>query len=144
MLAAALLPHAQAQFNQQGPKLVGSGNAGATQGRSTALSADGTTAIVGASNDAGGVGSAFIWTRSAGVWTPQGARLIGAGYTGSPFQGRSVALSADGNTAIVGGPIDNGGVGAVWVWTRTAGVWTQEAPNWSGRERLESHSKARP
>jgi hypothetical protein len=36
-----------------------------------------------------------------------------------------VALSFDGNTAIVGG-LDDANVGAAWVYTRTAGVWTQQ------------------
>jgi hypothetical protein len=38
----------------------------------------------------------------------------------------SVALSADGNTAIVGGQYDNVNVGAAWVFTRTGGAWSQE------------------
>src|SRR5262249_43690170 len=45
-------------------------------------------------------------------------------------QGRSVALSADGNLAIVGGPFDNGGplgneIGAAWLFTRSNGIWSQ-------------------
>jgi hypothetical protein len=41
-------------------------------------------------------------------------------------QGISVALSADGNTAIVGGPFDNSNAGAAWVFTRNGGMWTQQ------------------
>jgi uncharacterized protein (TIGR03437 family) len=77
-----------------------------------------------------------VWTRSGGVWTQQGGKLVGAGVVGGgAAQGFSVALSADGNTAIVGGPWDNpfvtpsytyASVGAAWVWTRSAGVWTQQ------------------
>ena len=39
-----------------------------------------------------------------------------------------MALSADGNTAIVGGPAaDNPNpAGAAWVYTRTGGVWNQQ------------------
>jgi hypothetical protein len=40
-------------------------------------------------------------------------------------QGRSVALSGDGNTAVVGGPGDNPN-GAAWVFTRSGGIWTQQ------------------
>jgi len=39
-------------------------------------------------------------------------------------QGSATALSADGNTAVVGGSLDND-VGAVWVFQRSAGVWNQ-------------------
>jgi hypothetical protein len=48
----------------------------------------------------------------------QQAKLIGTGFIGADEQGFSVALSSDGNTAIVGGPADNGGVGAAWAFDR--------------------------
>ncbi len=97
----------------------------AVQGYSVSLSGDGTTAIVGGNADANGTGAAWVWTRSGGVWTQQGTKLVGSGYQGAPFQGHSVSLAADGNTAIVGGYGDNGSAGATWVWTRSGGVWTQ-------------------
>jgi hypothetical protein len=59
-------------------------------------------------------------------FTQQGPKLVGTGATGSAEQGNSVALSADGNTAIVGGYDDNGQIGAAWVFTRGGGVWTQQ------------------
>jgi len=97
-------------MDQQGGKLVGTGAVGSgAQGSSVALSADGNTAIVGGAN----AGAAWIWTRSGGVWTQQGEKLVGAGAAGSTFQGYSVALSADGNTALVGGFLDNNQTGAV-------------------------------
>jgi hypothetical protein len=48
----------------------------------------------------------------------QGPKLVGDDTVGDAHQGYSVALSADGNTAIVGGPYDNdqypfAGIGAV-------------------------------
>jgi hypothetical protein len=113
-------------WTQQGAKLVGSGAAMAFQGWSVALSADGNTAMVGGYSDNILAGAAWIWTRSAGVWTQQGNKLVGSGAAGLAFQGYSVALSADGNTAIVGGIFDNNQVGAAWIWTRSAGVWAQQ------------------
>jgi hypothetical protein len=116
-----------AQFSQQGTKLVGSGAIGnAQQGTSVAVSADGNTAIVGGPIDGGSLGAAWVYTRSGGVWTQQGSKLVGSGVVGIAQQGISVALSADGNTAIVGGNRDNGSVGAAWIWTRSAGVWSQQ------------------
>jgi len=41
--------------------------------------------------------------------------------------GASVALSDDGNTALVGGPYDSNEVGAVWVFTRSGSTWRQQA-----------------
>jgi hypothetical protein len=72
MLAYSLLPApAQAQFTQQGPKLVGTGAVGpfgAGQGWSVSLSADGNTAIVGGIEDNSdvGTGAAWVYTRSRG------------------------------------------------------------------------------
>ncbi len=121
-------------WRQQGNKLVGNGAVGsARQGMSVALSADGNTAIVGGWSDNNKTGAAWVFTRSNGVWTQQGKKLVGSGAVGRARQGTSVALSADGNTAIVGGPGDNpsdqfgiGAAGAAWVFTRRGGVWTQQ------------------
>ena len=123
---------------RQFDKLVGSGAVGgADQGWAVAISADGNTAIVGGDNDDGSgpegyhygsaSGAAWVWTKSDGGWSQQGPKLVGGGAIGKAKQGTSVALSADGNTAIIGGPNDNGAVGAAWVWIRIGGVWTQQA-----------------
>ncbi len=120
-------------WTQQGPKLVGSGSAGgADQGASVSLSADGNTALVGGPLDNNLVGAAWVWTRSGGVWSQQGPKLVGTGSAGDARQGISVSLSADGNTAMVGGGYDNNSVGATWVWTRSGGVWTQQGPKLVG------------
>jgi hypothetical protein len=55
----------------------------------------------------------------AGVWTQFGQKRVGSGAVGGALQGNSVALSSDGNTALIGGPTDNGGsIGAAWVFGR--------------------------
>jgi len=128
-LVCGLLPTpTEAQFTQQGPKLVGTGaKQPAEQGLSVALSGDGNTAIVGGPFD-GLVGAAWVYTRSGGLWSQQGDKLVGSGVAGSlgaALQGYSVSLSGDGNTAIVGGPYDNNFAGAAWVYTRSGGVWSQ-------------------
>jgi FG-GAP-like repeat/FG-GAP repeat len=140
LIAGALLtPSAPAfaQFVQQGPKLVGTGGVGAGwQGAAVALSADGNTAIVGGPLDDSLRGAAWVFTRSNGVWTQQGAKLVGTGAIpcciGKGNQGTAVAISADGNTAIIGGSTDNNGAGAAWIFVRSGGVWTQEGPKLVG------------
>lgn len=114
-------------WTQQGSTLSGAGSVGTDVflGSSAAISADGNTALVGGPGDNGGAGAVWIWTRNGAVWTPQGSKLVGLSAVGNAAQGTSVALSADGNTALVGGPGDDGGAGAVWVWTRSGAVWTQ-------------------
>jgi len=127
------------QFSQQGPKLVGTGVIGlAEQGWSLALSADGNTAIVGGLADNKITGAAWVYTRSGYVWSQQGNKLVGAGVIGSAGHGFSVALSADGNTAIVGGPYDNAMTGAAWVYTRNGDVWTQQGNKLVGTDAVGS------
>ena len=75
-------------------------------GRSVALSSDGNTAIVGAYRDNSGQGSATVFTRTSGVWTQQ-QTITQSDGAASDYFGSSVALSSDGNTAIVGADGDN-------------------------------------
>jgi hypothetical protein len=97
---------------------------------SVALSADGNTAIVGGPGDnpwdrhapfgLGASGAAWVFTRGGGVWTQQN-KLVSTGAVGR--LGTSVALSADGNIAIVGGFAEDGGVALAF--TRTGDQWAQ-------------------
>jgi hypothetical protein len=96
----------------------------ASQGWSVALSGDGNTAIVGGRSDNAYTGAVWVYTRSNGVWTQQGSKLVGTGAVGTDEQGWSVALSADSSTVIVPGPTDNVvlnqgvGLGAAWVFVQ--------------------------
>jgi hypothetical protein len=101
------------------------GRTDAGQGISVALSADGSTAVVGGPWDNGQIGATWVFTRGNGAWNQQ-AKLVGSGAVGYPEQGLSVAVSGDGNTAIVGGLGDNSEVGAAWVFSRGNGVWSQQ------------------
>jgi hypothetical protein len=82
-IAAVAVP-AQAGFIQQGNKLTGIDAATSPrQGSSAALSADGNTALVGADGDNSNVGTAGVYVRDGnGVWTQQGAKLVGTGAVG--------------------------------------------------------------
>jgi hypothetical protein len=137
--AAWLFTRSGSAWSQQGAKLSGAGAAGAgcaqpgvvgsaEQGYSVALSGDGNTAIVGGWADNSALGAAWVFTRSGGVWSQPGVKLCGSGATASAdiLQGFAVALSENGTTAIVGGPNDNDGVGAAWVFTGSDGTWTQQ------------------
>lgn len=128
VLAAALLvvSPAFALPVQQGAKLVGTGAVrgafGSYQGGALAVSADGNTAIVSGPVDNNQVGATWVFTRTAGVWSQQGNKLIG---TGASFatQGQSVAVSADGNTLVAGSY-----GGGFWVFTRSGTTWSQQGP----------------
>ena len=63
---------------------------------------------------------------------PAGREAHGNGETRRRRFGYSVALSADGNTALIGGPDDNGRIGAAWVFTRSGSTWTQQGEKLTG------------
>ena len=125
--AACIYVRSAGVWTTQGHLLIGAGAIGhPSQGVSVAISADGNTVIVGGNRDNGNVGAAWIYTRSGSNWTQQGNKLVGTGSAGGSYQGTSVALSADGNMALVGGPCDSGNIGAVWIYKRSGNVWTQQ------------------
>lgn len=45
-----------------------------------------------------------------------------------------MALSADDNTALIGGSNDNGYIGAAWVFTRSGSTWTPPGPKLTGSD----------
>jgi hypothetical protein len=99
-------------------------------GASVALSADGTTALVGAPGVRSEWGAAWVFTRSAAGWTRRGIKLApvdeaGVGDGRGARFGLRVAFSAAGDTALIGGDWDHGGRGAAWVFTRTGAAWKQ-------------------
>jgi FG-GAP repeat len=115
-------------------KLTGAGEAigEARFGASVALSASGETALIGARTDDEGVGSAWPFIRNGSAWAQQGPKLSGIGELGEGQFGASVALSADGDTALVGAPHDNSGQGAAWELTRTGASWASEGEQVEG------------
>jgi len=116
-----------AQLGQEAAKKNGKNAAEARQAltvlKTVVNRTDGSTLLVGGGFDNGSVGAAWVFTRSGGIWTQQGAKLVGSGSSGASSQGWYVALSADGNTAVVNGYLTPA---ATWVWTKSRGAWPQQ------------------
>ena len=124
-------------WSQEGAKLTGTGGSGAGEfGWSVALSREGTTALIGAPGDGSNAGAAWAFAASSeGAWSQQGEKLTGSGEGGAGALGRSVALSSDGSTALLGGPADSANTGAAWVFTRSqAAAWSQQGGKLTGGE----------
>lgn len=125
-----------------GPRGVGEATPGAF-GQAVAVSADGTTALVGTPQARVGNGAAWVFVKHGGSWRQQGQRLVvdcrqacggpkGTGADGNTFEfGGAVALSASGDTALIGAP-GNGERGGAWVFTRSHGRWSQQGPRLIG------------
>ena len=125
-------------------------------GSSVALSADGNTLAVGASDEdsaatgingnqtdtsANGAGAVYVFTRSGSTWSQQ-AYIKASNTNAYDTFGWSVALSADGSTLAIGAAgessaatgingnqADNSAqfAGAVYVFTRSGSTWSQQA-----------------
>ncbi len=97
-------------------------------GHSVAVSSN--TAVIGAFlEDHVGInaGSAYVFTRSAGIWTQQ-AKLTAA--DGAAFDRFGISVAVSGDTAVIGAPLDDDAgdaSGSAYVFTRSAGIWTQQA-----------------
>ncbi|WP_426306281.1 integrin [Acidovorax facilis] len=151
---AALVPDLTKSIGQIEPNHTG---LSARWGSSVALSADGSTLAVGASDDrssatgingdaantaAPGSGAVVVFVRSGGSWIQQ-AYIKASNTATYTLFGFSVALSADGNTLAVGSIWERGGAtgingdqrdtskpgspGAAYVFTRSTNQRTQQA-----------------
>jgi hypothetical protein len=111
-------------------------------GYSISVSDDGRTALVGAPWDDNpngpDAGAAYVFTATGGFWS-QRAKLLAE--DGAPERdawdgdrlGRSVSLSGDGETALVGAYRDEQG-GSAYVFERSGGAWRQRAELTSGAD----------
>jgi hypothetical protein len=99
-----------------------------------------------AGNAAFAAGAAYVYARIAGSWSQQ-AYVKASNTESADLFGNSVALSGDGNTLAVGAPLEDSSLtgvspgsvnettsgnaslnsGAVYVYSRSAGTWSQQA-----------------
>jgi hypothetical protein len=106
-------------------------------GRSVALSGDGATALIGGPGDSGYDGAAWVFTRGVSGWSQQTGKLTGGEESGAARFGKSVALSGDGMTALIGGLNDAAGRGAVWAFARSGSSFAQQGKKIAGAEESE-------
>jgi Bacterial Ig-like domain (group 3)/FG-GAP repeat len=119
-----------ATWVQQSEISVSDGGTGDHLSTSVALSADGSTAVVGAPGHrvrrARAAGAAYVFRLSAGSWTQEAELEAPRALAGDSFA-TSVAVSSNGTTAIVGAPGRKGGAGAAFVFTEPRGGWSDGA-----------------
>jgi hypothetical protein len=84
-------------------------------GNSVYLSSDGNTVLIGANTKSSNTGTAYLFTRSGSAWTEQQKLLASDAATFDQF-GSSVALSSDGNTALIGAKQKNSYTGAAYLF----------------------------
>jgi hypothetical protein len=127
--AAWVFTRSGSTWTQQGPKLTARDEQGAAGfGIRVALAGDGRTALIGGWSDNGGVGAAWVFTRSGSTWTQQGPKLTANDERGTGAFGGGGALSAHGDTALIGAEHDNNDIGAAWIFRRAGSTWSQRGP----------------
>ena len=97
-------------------------------GKGVGISTDGNTVLVGATGEDTGVtdaGAVYVFTRSGSTWSQQAFIQCSdrAQYDGF---GAQIAVSSNGNDAIIGVKEKSGG-GAAYVFTRSGTTWSQQA-----------------
>jgi FG-GAP repeat len=96
-------------------------------GSSVALSGNGNTALIGAPSTGARPGAAWVLNRSGSTWSQEPELLTGPSEAGHESFGSSVALSKDGNHALIGAPTQNGGRGEAYVFERV-----EQGTEWTG------------
>jgi len=154
--AAYVFTRAGGVWSQQAYIKASNTNTGDLFGRSVSLSGDGNILAVGASRESSNAigvngdqnnnnspdsGAAYIFNRTGGVWS-QEAYIKASNTDTGDFFGTSIFLSKDGATLAVGAHLENSNAtgingdqtnnntddsGAVYVYTESGGVWSQEA-----------------
>lgn len=101
-------------------------------GDALALSADGNTALIGApykDDPTSDSGASYVFVRSNTTWT-QEKKLTISDKTSSDYMGSSVALTPDGNLALIGVPgknlVPKLHVGAAYLFRRTGTAWSEQ------------------
>lgn len=119
--AAYVFVRTGSTWTWEGKLTANDGVAGDLFGWSVALSGD--AALVGAYQDDGGKGSAYVFVRSGTAWSQQAKLMASDGVALDRF-GVSVSLSGD--TALVGANQDDSSRGSAYVFVRTGTVWIQQ------------------
>lgn len=116
--------------NEQAKLLASNGVAGDRLGYSIAIDSSGDTVIVGAyAADPLGymqAGAAYVFFRSGVTWSQQGI-LIASDKATNDFFGYSVAISNDGNRAIIGACQDDTNKGSAYIFSRSGSTWSYGA-----------------
>jgi hypothetical protein len=117
-------------WTQQAKLVASDGSTNERFGDSVSISSDGFTILVSTANVVASRRSGYVFTRSGSIWTQQ-AKLITLSPVSSTTIPTTVSLSSDGNTAIFASPqeavLTNTNQGAVYVFTRSGSIWTQQA-----------------
>jgi len=142
--AARVFVRSGAVWSQQGKLVASDARTGAWLGHAAAVSGD--VALLGAPLDSEkGTGAAYVFLRSGTTWAQSTKLFPKDAAVGAAF---GYAVAIEGNTALVGAYLtDVGGkprVGAVHVFVRSGGAWSEQAKLVAARTRRHRPAAASP
>jgi uncharacterized protein (TIGR03437 family) len=120
--AAYVFVRSGTTWSQQAKLTSSDGAIGDGLGGSVAVS--GNTVVAGASENASGLGAAYVFTAAGSTWSQQAKLTASDGASGDLFGG-SVSLS--GTTAVAGATGKSSGQGAAYVFISSGTSWAQRA-----------------
>jgi FG-GAP repeat protein len=119
--AAYVFVRSGTSWSQQAKLVASAPSAEDLFGASVAIS--GNTAVVSAQGDDEDTGAAYVFVRSGTSWSQQ-AKLVAA--VADRDDGFSASVAISGNTIVIGAPVDDNGIGAVYLFVRSGTTWTQQ------------------
>ncbi len=88
----------------------------------------GTSAVpvlaIGGTTDNDGIGAVWTYELISNAWVFN-QKLIPNNLVGNSFLGWSICINSEGNKLVIGGPLDDNDIGAVWYYTKSGSTWTQ-------------------
>ncbi|KAJ5074564.1 hypothetical protein M0811_01195 [Anaeramoeba ignava] len=119
---AYIFEKTESSWNQVG-ELIASDGAELDQfGSSIGIGSNGTIIVIGAYNSSEMTGNVYVFEKNGAVWDQVGQLNASDGESGDRF-GKSVAISKDGQTIVVGSPFANSSRGKVYVFDKNETAW---------------------
>ena len=103
-------------------EITSPGESGGKFGYSVSLSSDGNTSLIGAVGGGMKMGTAYIYTKTEGLWNLTQS-IVDPGASGENWFAENICLSDNGSTALIGAYGTESNRGILYMYTKTGMSW---------------------